>query len=149
MAPWLRDGFGSVTPYLVVEDVDEFIDFLDEAFGIDVLARLDRPDGTVMHAEIELGDSRLLVAEPTEDLEPMPAAFVVYVPDCDSTFADALAAGATIVQEPMTVPHAGERQAAVADDSGNIWRIATVLEQIDLERAQAMIDAAAEPEEES
>ena len=148
---WQREGFGSITPYLIVEDVDELMEFLEEAFDADVLTRRDRPDGTVIQAEVQIGDSRLIIGEPTDELGPVPGAFYLYVADCDETFGRALDAGASIFMEPANTPHTGERCGGITDPAGNLWWIATHLEVVDEEaeyrRIEELTAAAEGPED--
>ena len=149
---WQRGGFGSVTPYLLIEGADELVEFLEDAFDAEILSRQDRPDGTLMHAELRIGDSMVMVGEATEEFGPLPATLYLYVEDCDDVFAAALDAGATIAMEPMTMPHASERYGAVTDPSGNVWWIATHLEDVDVEeetrRIEELTAAGEAPDEE-
>lgn len=147
MSTWQRAGFATVTPYLLVEGADELVVFLEEAFDGEVEVRQGRPDGTVIHAEVRIGDSMLMLGEATEDFGTAPASLYLYVPDCDATFAAALEAGATIAMEPTTMRGAGERYGGVTDPCGNLWWIATHLADVDVEAETARIEAAEPPAE--
>lgn len=151
MSDHQRPGFGTVTPYLLVEDASGLVEFLEDAFDAEILDRRDRPDGTLLHSEIRIGDSMLMVGESFDEEGPMVAALYLYVEDCDEVFATALDAGATIAAEPTTDRHLGERRAAVTDPCGNIWWIATHLGEIDAEaerrRVEEITRAGEEPEE--
>lgn len=136
-------GFETLTPYLLVEGVPALIAFLEKTFGVVTVGKLDRPDGSVMHAELEVGDSKLMVGEPMGEFGPMPASIFVYVEDCDAIYARALEAGGTSVMDVTTMQHAGERYGGVKDPSGNIWWIATHLEDVSWEEQQYRIDAVA------
>lgn len=145
---WKRPDLGSVIPYLITEDPEELLDFLEDAFDGEVINRHERPDGTVIHAEVRLGDGMVIVAEPTGEFEAAPATIHLYVPDCDDAFAAALDAGAVIVVEPINHPEAQERYGGVVDPAGNLWWIATRLHEVDPEVAERLIDelaAASEP----
>jgi uncharacterized glyoxalase superfamily protein PhnB len=83
-APWKPDGYPSVSPYLVVAGASTLIDFLERAFGATRLRRFDRPDGTVMHAEVRIGDSVVMVGDGGESWPPVPASLHVYVEDVDA-----------------------------------------------------------------
>ena len=120
----IRDGFTTVTPYLLVEGVDRLLTFLPEAFGAEVLARETRPDGSIMHAEVRIGDSMLMMGEAGGGFGPMPASIYLYVTDCDAVYKQALQAGATSVFEVMDLP-SGERYGGVKDPCGNVWWVAT------------------------
>ncbi len=125
MSDWQRPEFGTITPHLMVEGADELVEFLLDAFDAEILHRKDRPDGTLLNAEVCIGDSMLIVSEATDDYGPMPAVFHLYSEDCEDTFAAALEAGADIATEPTTDRTTGERYAVVTDPCGNVWRIAT------------------------
>lgn len=123
----IREGLHTVTPYLVVPGVPRLIDFLKAAFGAEEKFRMARPDGSIMHAEVLVGDSMIEMGEP----EPaavmtaaMPTALHYYVPDSDAVYARALEAGATSLYAPVDQFY-GDREAGVEDPSGNAWYIAT------------------------
>jgi len=113
MTEWQRPDFGTVTPHLMVEGADELVEFLLDAFDAEVLTRRDRPDGTMLHAEVCIGDSMLIVSEATDEFGPIPAALHLYVEDCDDAFAASLEAGAAISTEPTTDRHSAERFAVL------------------------------------
>jgi PhnB protein len=114
-------GYRSVTPYLIVSDVPRLLAFVAGAFGATERMRVPRPDGSVMHAEVALGDSIIMMGEPPAGMAAMPASIYLRVADADASYRDALAAGATSVAEPKDQPHAGERYGGVKDPCGNIW----------------------------
>ena len=125
----IRDGFHTVTPYLFTEDSARLIRFLCEAFDGAVTNRKDRPDGAVMHAEMRIGDSMVMVGEASAQIGPMPTSIYLYVPDCDAVYHQALAAGGTSVLGVMNFP-SGERYGGVKDPFGNVWWIATHVEDV-------------------
>ena len=151
MSDWQRPGFTTVTPFLLVEGASELVEFLEDAFDAEILSRRDRPDGTLLHSEVRIGESMVIVAESFDEEGPMVAALYLYVEDCDDVFAAALDAGATIAVEPTTERHLGERHCAVTDPSGNVWWIATHLGELDAEeerrRVEALTAAGEEPPE--
>jgi PhnB protein len=120
-------AYHTVTPYLIVPDVPRLLKFLVDAFGAVERVRVPRPDGSVMHAEVAIGDSIVMMGEPTGDIGPMPTSIFLRVNDADASYRQALAAGATSVAEPVDQPHAGERYGGVKDPCGNIWWPATPL----------------------
>ena len=136
----IPDGYHSVTPYLVAGNVARLIDFMKQAFGAEeVHPRMTRPDGAVMHAEVKVGDSVFMMGEPIGMLGPMPACFYLYVEDTDAVYRKALAAEATSVMEPANQFY-GDRNAGVKDFCGNVWWIATHVEDVspeELERRAA------------
>ena len=116
-----QQDYHTVTPYLVVDDVARLIAFITEAFGGRERIRLPRADGSVMHAEVIIGDSIVMMGEPTGAIGVMRASIYLRVADADASYRRALAAGATSVGEPKDQLHAGERYGGVKDPCGNIW----------------------------
>jgi PhnB protein len=114
-------AYHTVTPYLIVANVPRLLDFLTEAFGAVERIRLARPDGSVMHAEVAMGDSIVMMGEPTGNISAMPASIYLRVADADAAYRKAIAAGGTSVAEPTNQPHAGERYGGVKDPCGNLW----------------------------
>jgi len=136
---WKRDGFHTVTPYLVVQDAGRQMTFLGEAFGARETFRTNRPDGSIMHAECVIGDSPVMMGEATGDWGPVQANLYLAVEDTDAVHARALGAGAVSVMEPSDQFY-GDRMAGVKDPAGNTWWIATHKEDIspeEMERRQA------------
>jgi PhnB protein len=119
--------YHTVTPYLIVPDVPRLLKFLGDAFGAIERVRIPRPDGSVMHAEVQIGDSIVMMGEPMGDIGPMPTSIFLRVDDADASYRQAINAGATSVSEPVDQPHAGERYGGVKDPCGNIWWPATPL----------------------
>jgi PhnB protein len=122
-------GYRTVTPYLVVRNVPRLIEFLQQAFGATELMRSLRPDGSVMHAEVKIGDSRVMMGEASVSAPPMPGCVHLYVVDTDALYHLALQAGATSLQEPSDQFY-GDRMAGVQDPIGNHWWIATRTENV-------------------
>ena len=118
-------GLHTATPYLIVNDVEILITFLADVFDATTRGQIKfRDDGSVQHAEILIGDSVIMLGEPTEEFSAMPSMIYLYVADSDSTFKKALVSGAISVLEPADYPH-GDRYGGVRDLSGNIWWIVT------------------------
>ena len=123
------DGYHTVTPYLTVPGVAKLIEFVQRAFdAVEVHECMKRPDGTIMHAEVKIGDSMVMMGEPM-GCPPSPAALYLYVPDTDAIYRRALAAGATSLMEPADQFY-GDRNAGVRDPAGNHWWIATHKEDV-------------------
>ncbi len=116
----LRPGFRTVTPYLHVRGAERFIEFLKQAFDAEEVMRTNRPDGTIMHAEVTVGDSRIELS----DVDARPTAIHLYVPDVDAAYQRALGAGGTSLH-PLTDQPYGDREGSVQDPFGNFWYIAT------------------------
>ena len=121
------DGYTSVAPYLVVDGAAATIEFLVRVFGARELRHFPGPDGKVAHAEVRIDDTVLMLADGAEGWPPVPAHVHVYVADVDDTYARALEAGATSVQEPVKKDDADKR-GGVKDAGGTTWWIATKVE---------------------
>ena len=137
----IPEGYHSVTPYLVATGVDRLLEFVKEAFGATELHRSSRPDGTIMHAEIQIGDSRIMMGEAKEGFPPIHAALYLYVPDTDAVYKQAVAAGGTSIMEPADQFY-GDRNAGVKDLSGNQWWIGTHIEDVEPEELKRRAEAA-------
>jgi len=125
----IREGFHTVTPYLLVKEVVRLLSFLPAAFDAEVVTRETRPDGTIMHAEVRVGDSMVMMGEASDDFKPMPSSIYLYVTDCDAVYAQALQAGGASIFPVMNLP-SGERYGGVRDPCGNIWWVATHVEDL-------------------
>jgi PhnB protein len=124
----VKNSYRTVTPYLVVPDADVELEFLNAAFGgAEVLCHRN-PDRTVMHAEIAIGDSLVMLGQAGGGSVPRSAALYLWVEDVDATYAKALAAGATSESEPDDKPY-GHRNAGVVDRNGVTWWIGAPVKQ--------------------
>jgi PhnB protein len=138
----IPDNYHSITPYLMAPGAARLIEFLKDAFGATERERMTGPDGGVMHAEVRIGDSMVMLTDGGGDWKAMPAALYLYVNDADATYQRALAAGATSVMEPVTQFY-GDRHGGVKDPSGNIWWIATHVEDVSPEELRKRAEARA------
>ena len=141
-------GYHTVTPYLFVAGADILLEFVHKAFDATEVLRIPRTDGSVMHAEVQIGDSRVMIGDPTgpaAQFGPMPTSIYLYVTDCDTVYQRALEAGGTSVAEVRDIPFNGERYGGVKDPTGNIWWIATHVRDVSLEESTRLIEAAKHP----
>ena len=122
--PFVTEGHHSLMPYYLVAGAAQFIDFLKHAFGAVELFRVPKPDGTLQHAEIRVGDSVVELADSTASFPPMPTATHLYVSDADTAYNAALRAGANSIYAPVDQVY-GDREAGIKDPFGNYWYIAT------------------------
>jgi PhnB protein len=146
MVKGIPEGYGSVTPYLIVEGAARLLDFLKEAFGAQERARMPGPNGTIGHAEALLGDSVIMLADAGDQWPARPGTIHLYVEDCDAAYERAVTAGATSIRKPRTEFY-GDRMAGVDDPLGNQWWIATRVEDVspeELARRSAELAAQAE-----
>jgi PhnB protein len=125
----IPDGYHSLTPFLMVKGAANNIDFLKNAFGAIERSIHKTPDGTIMHAELIIGDSIIMMSEATEKYPAMPSALYLYVEDVDSVYHKAIQAGATSLREP-TDEFYGDRSSGIKDPGGNQWWIATHMEDV-------------------
>jgi len=125
----IPDGFHSVTPNLVVHGTDKVLNFLKQAFDAKQIHNMTRPDGTIMHAEVKIGDSVVMMGEAMGNCQPMPSSLYLYVPDADAVYKRALQAGATSTME-IGNQFWGDRVGGVKDPAGNQWMIATHTEDV-------------------
>jgi PhnB protein len=121
------DGYTSVSPYLIVAGAGATIEFLQRVFAAVELRRFPAPDGKLMHAEVRIDDTTVMIADGADGWPPVPSHVHIYVPDVDVTYKLALEAGATSVQEPLKKADADKR-GGVKDAGGTTWWIATKME---------------------
>lgn len=145
-AKGVPDGYHTITPQLTLDDAAKTIDWYMRALGATEVSRSIGPDGKVMHAELTIGNSRIMVNDVMMGAKgPLafggsPAALWLYVNDSDTLFERAVAAGAT-VQMPMADQFWGDRAGAVADPAGYTWWIATRKEDFTPEELKERADA--------
>jgi PhnB protein len=133
--------------YLICRDAKKALAFYAKAFGAKETIRLDMPDGTVAHAEFTIGDSPIMLGEENAEwgakspltLGGSPVGICLYVADCDKTFEQAVAAGAT-VERPLVDQFYGDRSGTVVDPFGHKWTIATHKKTMNQAEMQAAMD---------
>ncbi|HMD71346.1 MAG TPA: VOC family protein [Bryobacteraceae bacterium] len=125
----IPEGAHTVTPYLVVEGIPKLMDFLKPAFGAQEVFRMARPDGGIMHAEVKIGDSMIMMGQAMGEWKAKPCSLYLYVEDVDAVYQRAIQAGATSVREPSDQFY-GDRTGGVIDPCGNYWGIATHVEDV-------------------
>jgi len=120
-----RPNFPNIAPYFLVGGAPQFIDFLLSAFEGAERIRVPRPDGSIMHAEVTIGNSVVELGDANEQYPSRPMTIHLYVPDADATYARALEAGATPIYAPTDDHPSGDRWGEAKDPFGNTWYIAT------------------------
>jgi PhnB protein len=136
-------GYHAVTPYLSIRGAAQAIDFYKRAFGAKELMRMEGPEGKLGHCEIQIGDSRLMLADEYESMQFLgprsrggtTVQIHLYVPDVDTTVARAAAAGGRIIR-PVEDQFYGDRAGAIEDPFGHRWHIATHKEDVSLAEAK-------------
>lgn len=124
MPPGAPRGYNAVSPYLVVTDAARTIQFLADALDGEEIQRYPGEDGRLIHAEVRIADSVVMLADGVEEWPPSPAHVHVYVADVDETYRRALQAGATSVQEPV-LKDDPDKRGGVMDPGGTTWWIST------------------------
>jgi PhnB protein len=148
----IPEGYHTVTPYLAVDDAARAIEYYTRAFGAKEIGRMDGPQGTIAHAELEIGDSRIMLSDPfpqastrsPKELGGTSASVFMYVEDVDAVVKQAVDAGATVTME-VADQFWGDRFGTITDPFGHVWSIATHVEDVSseemAERAKAAMAA--------
>jgi PhnB protein len=133
----IPEGYHTLTTHLAVENAGEAIEFYTRAFGAKETVRMDAPGGTIGHAELKIGDSTIMLADPFPQSNAKPptelggttASLLVYVEDVDAAVKKAVDAGGTVTMEPED-QFWGDRMGSVTDPYGHVWQIATHVEDL-------------------
>jgi uncharacterized glyoxalase superfamily protein PhnB len=136
----IPQGFHTVTAYLVVPDAAKVMDFMQCAFGATERYKMQGPDGAVAHDEMQVGDSVVMVGQSPDQTRTTHSMLYLYVPDVDSVYQKAVAAGGISVREPVDQFY-GDRSGAVKDPGGNEWWIATHKEDVSSEEMKRRMAA--------
>jgi PhnB protein len=118
-------GYSAVSPYFVVHDAPAFISLLKNIFAAEDLRRYDRPDGTIMHAELRIEDSVIMISEASSAFPSNNLLMHVYVPDVHDTFQKALDAGCEAIENPVQKPGDPDIRGMFKDIAGNVWAVGT------------------------
>lgn len=145
--PTTPPGYHTVTPYLIAKDAHAAIAFYKQAFGAVETCKLLMPDGSICHAEIQIGDAKIMLGEECPQwgsrsplsLNGTPTGFMIYVPDADAAFAQAVQAGAK-VEKPVENQFWGDRTGSVIDPFGHKWTLATHVEDVSEHDMQTRLD---------
>jgi PhnB protein len=138
------EGYTTLTPFLVCSPAAEAISFYEEVFGATVVGRMDGPDGTVMHAELDFGLGRLQLGDPNEQYglvvpdrsgDAVSGSTCIYVADVDAVFEQAVARGAVVREKPATFV-TGDRFASIYDPFGHRWAVMTRVEDVSPEEGE-------------
>jgi len=145
----IPDGYHTATPYLIVNGAAQALEFYKKAFGATEMMRFPGPGGKVMHAEIKIGDSPIMLADEAPEMGARspktiggtPVSLLLYVEDVDAWASKAVAAGAK-VQRPVQDQFYGDRTGTFEDPFGHVWSIATHKEDVSLEEMQKRAESA-------
>lgn len=141
----IPDGYHSIQPYMTVPNSVEAIAFYAQAFGATERLRMTDKEGRTQHAEIQIGDSCIMMSDENQQWQVFapahfggsPVTIMIYTEDCDAMYQQALGAGATSVREPTDQPY-GDRTAGVKDPFGYRWWIATHIKDVSKEELEKM-----------
>jgi PhnB protein len=133
----IPDGYHAITAYLSIKGAAEAMDFYRRAFGATEVMRMAQPDGRIGHAELKIGDSRIMLADEFPDMDfrsPLsfggtPVHLHLYVEDCDAVVKQAVSAGARVLR-PVQDQFYGDRSGSLADPYGHVWHVATHKEDL-------------------
>jgi PhnB protein len=133
----IPDGYHSVTPYLIIRGADDAIEFYGKAFNASEIMRLEGPEGKIAHAELQIGDSRVMLADEHPEMNALApqspgssgVGICLYVENVDEIVARATEAGARL-QRPLTDQFYGDRSATLEDPYGHVWTVATHIEDL-------------------
>lgn len=142
------EGYHSITPYIIADGASAAIDFYKANFGATEVMRLPGPEGKVMHAEFQIGDSRIMIADPFPDMGALspghfggsPQHLMIYTEDVDAMFNKAVEAGGEILR-PLADMFYGDRMGTLKDPFGHQWSIATHTEDVSEEEMAKRMEA--------
>lgn len=129
---FIPDGYYTITPYMVVEDADKLVEFVEKTFNGQLLFKMQNEAGRISHAEMKIGDSILMLAESAGEWKPTKTMLHFYVEKVDEVYQRALDNGAVSVKEPKDEFY-GDRISCVQDSFGNFWSIATHIKDVSIE----------------
>ena len=146
----IPEGYHSITPYLIVKGAAAAIDFYKKAFGATEVLRMDGPGGKIMHAELQIGNSRIMIADENPEIGypalpegvRSPVGLMIYVEDVDKVAAQAVSAGAK-VERPVQDQFYGDRSGNFIDPFGHRWTISTHVEDVSEEEMERRMAAMA------
>lgn len=138
MTKHVPDGYAAVQPWLVSRDTGRLLHFITLAFEGQELARIPTEDGGIGHAEIQVGDTRLLAFDSRPDWPDTPSMLRIFVPDVEAAFRRAVGAGARVVT-PLDDAAWGDRWGRLRDPVGNIWWVAQRVEEVAPEEIAARL----------
>ena len=144
----IPDGYHTVTPYLIVKGAAEAIEFYKRVFDATELLRVPGPGGVLMHAEIKIGDSIIMLADECPQMDALgpktiggsPVGLMLYLPNVDEVFHRAIAAGAKELR-PLQNQFYGDRSGTVEDPFGHKWTISTHIEDVSSEEIERRLSA--------
>jgi PhnB protein len=136
----IPSGYHSVNPVLIVEGARQLVEFLQQVFGAEQRSVMEGPGGAIAHAEVQIGDSVIMISDASPQFQARKSAIYVYLPEVDTVYQKAITAGATSRMEPADM-FWGDRCGGFEDHFGNYWSVATHVEDVsDEEMAKRSAD---------
>ncbi len=139
---FMPDGYHTVTPTIIVKGAARLHEFLQKVFDAKVLLSVPGPNNTIAHSEVQIGDSRLMIADAGPMFAAQTSSYYLYLPDCDAVYKRAIAAGARSEREPKDQFY-GDRNASFIDEWGNRWAVGTHVEDVSNEELDRRMKAMA------
>ncbi len=139
----IPNGYHTVNAYLTVRDAAGLIGFLQKVFDAIPGERHDRSDGTIMHAEVRIGDSMIMISEACEQMGAMTSHLYLYLDDADAAYRKAMEAGSTSIMEPEN-QFWGDRMGGIKDPWGNLFWIGTQIDDVPADEMQKRAETFAE-----
>ena len=125
--PFKPSGYNSVSPYFIINGAQRFVDLLKKVFDAKELRKYAMPDGSIMHAEVQVDDSVIMLGDASDKFPAVPIVIHVYVADVDKTFQKAIDAGCEVVEKPKAQSTDPDKRGTFKDFGGNMWSIGTQL----------------------
>lgn len=120
-------GYNSVSPYFIIDGAEKFMSLMTELFNATELRRYDMPDGSIMHAEMKIDDSVIMLGNSSEQYPPVTVVMHVYVQNVDEVFEKAIRLGCVSIEAPKEREGDPDRRGTFKDFAGNLWSIGTQL----------------------
>lgn len=125
MANFKPKNYNSVSPYLIVDEAQRLADLLKAVFGAEELRKFERPDGSIMHMEVRIDDSVIMLSDATEDYPADATMLHVYVVDSDATYKKAIENGCQPIEQPVNKEGDPDKRGSFLDFAGNFWSVST------------------------
>mgnify|MGYP001164245165 CR=1 FL=1 len=125
LKPFKPTGYNSLSPYFIVYEADRFVELMQRIFNAKELRFYRNPHGSIMHAELQIDDSVIMLGNASDQFPPVPMVLHVYVPNVDATFQKAIDAGCEVIETPSVREGDPDKRGTFKDFGGNLWSIGT------------------------